>query len=198
MASRKHLVAMLPRTPIGSRKCGKRGQKPGRLRAPGRPTSPFLETKEKKNSLKMRERSGNVYENKRPLWEARAQSWDVGCGRSADPARRGQQGCGTGKMPIPQCGIGPIAGSPSSGGPYSKIRRNEAGMSMKIKDRCGKLGNKAGMSGGAIALTPQGGVSSFGEAPKCRSRDAGSALRVAAHQVAGRTPKFEGMKRECL
>jgi|GEM_PF-1056540 len=64
MASRKHLVAMLPRTPIGSRKCGKRGQKPGRLRAPGRPTSPFLETKEKKNSLKMRERSGNVYENK--------------------------------------------------------------------------------------------------------------------------------------
>lgn len=68
---------------------------------------------------------------------------------------------------------------------------------MEIKDLCGKLGDKAGMSNAAVALALHRGVSTFGEQPKCRYRNAGSALHVAARQVAGRTPKFEGTKREC-
>jgi hypothetical protein len=64
MVSQKHLVAMLPRAPIGSRRCGKRAQKPGKLFGFLGTTSPFLETKQRKNSLKMTERSGNVDENK--------------------------------------------------------------------------------------------------------------------------------------
>jgi hypothetical protein len=66
MAFWEHLTAMLPRTPIGSRRCGKRGQKPGKLRASRRTASRFSEAKEKKNSLKMNEQGGNVYENKGP------------------------------------------------------------------------------------------------------------------------------------
>ena len=74
MASRKHLTAMLPRTPIGSRKCGERGQKPGKLRVSRRTASRFSQAKEKKNSLKMNERSWNVYENKGSFFHKRGQS----------------------------------------------------------------------------------------------------------------------------
>ena len=77
MAFWEHLTAMLSRTPIGSRKCGKRGQKPGKLRASRRTASRFSEAKEKKNSLKMNERSGNVYENKGSAFETRERRGNV-------------------------------------------------------------------------------------------------------------------------
>ena len=77
MAFWEHLTAMLARTPIGSRKCGKRGQKPGKLRASRRATSRFSDAKEKKNSLKMNELSWNVYENKGPAFDTRGRSGNV-------------------------------------------------------------------------------------------------------------------------
>jgi hypothetical protein len=55
---------MLPRPPMRSRKCPKRGEKPGKLPGFRWTTGPFSEEKEKRNSLKMRGRHGNVYENK--------------------------------------------------------------------------------------------------------------------------------------
>jgi hypothetical protein len=57
-----------PDPPIHSRECPKRGQKPGNFFR--WTASPFSEEKEKNNSLKMKERSGNVIENKGPAWKA--------------------------------------------------------------------------------------------------------------------------------
>jgi hypothetical protein len=74
MASREHLAAMLARTAISFGKCRTWGQKPGKLRASRRTTSRFSGAKEKKDSLKMNERRGNVYENKGSVFHKRGQS----------------------------------------------------------------------------------------------------------------------------
>jgi hypothetical protein len=38
---------------------------------------PFFTQKARENSLKLEERSGNVYDNKGPLWKTRGRSWNV-------------------------------------------------------------------------------------------------------------------------
>jgi hypothetical protein len=55
---------MLSRPSIRSRKYPKRGEKLGRLLDLSRTGSPCPDEKEKKNSLKMSDQYGNVYENK--------------------------------------------------------------------------------------------------------------------------------------
>ena len=77
MASREHLAAMLPRPPIRSRKCPKRGEKPGKTLAFKGTTSPCSDEKEKKNSLKVREQCGNVYENKGSVFHGTVKSGNV-------------------------------------------------------------------------------------------------------------------------
>jgi hypothetical protein len=77
MAAWEDLTAMLPRTPISFGLCRKRGQKPGKLRGFRWTAGSFSEAKEKKNSLKMKERSRNVIENKGPLWKIRERSGNV-------------------------------------------------------------------------------------------------------------------------
>ena len=64
MAFWEHLAAMLPRSPVYSRRCPKRGEKPGKLPGLMRTNSQFSEEKEKKDSSKLNEQRGNVYENK--------------------------------------------------------------------------------------------------------------------------------------
>jgi len=76
-ACREHLIAMLPRPPIRSRKYPKRGKKPGKPLGLRRTASPFLEEREKKNSLKMSDRCGDVYENKGSAFHERCQSGNV-------------------------------------------------------------------------------------------------------------------------
>jgi hypothetical protein len=53
------------------------GPKARKLFGHWRTTSPFLEAEEKKNSLKMKERRGNVYENKGSDFETRERSRNV-------------------------------------------------------------------------------------------------------------------------
>ncbi len=77
MASRERLTAMLPRTLIGFGKCCARGQKAGKLFGFRQTPSPLLQTKERKNSSKMNERSGNVYENKGSAFKTRQRSGNV-------------------------------------------------------------------------------------------------------------------------
>ena len=63
---------MLARTPISFGNCRKRGQKPGKLCGSRWTANSFSESKEKRNSLKTKERRGNVIENKGPvlrIWE---------------------------------------------------------------------------------------------------------------------------------
>jgi hypothetical protein len=51
MAPRIHLAVMLPRSAAHSRKCAKRGKKPGEALGFGWTRSPFTEEEERKNSL---------------------------------------------------------------------------------------------------------------------------------------------------
>jgi hypothetical protein len=93
----------------------------------------------------LKEQSGNVHENKRPLSKSRGQSRDMRRARSADPAWRGQHTSAPAQTPISQLGVGAPGGSRPTGGPHSKIRSNNAGMLLKIKYRCGRLDVEAGM-----------------------------------------------------
>jgi len=77
MAIWEHSTAMLPHPPIRSRKCPKRGQKPGKRRGLRRKISPFSKGKRNKNSLKTQERSANVYENKGSDFRGPGRSWNV-------------------------------------------------------------------------------------------------------------------------
>ena len=66
MAPRIHLAVMLPRSAAHFRKRPKRGKKPGEGPGFRLTRSQFSEEEERKNSLKMKDRRGNVYENKGP------------------------------------------------------------------------------------------------------------------------------------
>ena len=63
-ASREHLAGMLPRPPIRSRMCPKRGKKPGKPLGFKWTASPYQDDKGKENSPKVSDQYGNVYENK--------------------------------------------------------------------------------------------------------------------------------------
>jgi hypothetical protein len=76
-ASREHLIAMLPRPPIRSRKYPKRGKKPGKPLGLRRTTSPCPDEKEKKNSLKMSDQCGDVNENKGSAFNERRESGNI-------------------------------------------------------------------------------------------------------------------------
>jgi hypothetical protein len=76
-ASREHFIAMLPRPPIRSRKGPKPGKKSGKPLGFRRTASPCLDEKEKKNSLKMRDQYGDVYENKGSAFHERGRSGNV-------------------------------------------------------------------------------------------------------------------------
>ena len=76
-ASRGHLIPMLRRPPIRSRKYPRRGKKLGKPLGFRRTASPCTDEKEKKSSLKMRDRCGDVYENKGSASHKRRQSGNV-------------------------------------------------------------------------------------------------------------------------
>ena len=76
-ASREHLIAMLPRPPSRSRKCPKRGMKPAKPLGFRRTASPCPDEKQKKNSLKISDQCGDVYENKGSAFHERRQSGNV-------------------------------------------------------------------------------------------------------------------------
>jgi len=76
-ACQEHLIALLPRPPIRSRKYPKRSMKPGKPLGFRRTASPYPDEKGKKNSLKMRDRCGDVYENKGPEFCEQGQSGNV-------------------------------------------------------------------------------------------------------------------------
>ena len=77
MASWDNLALMLPRSAVHSRKCLKRGKKPGEVPGFRWTRSPFSEEEERKNSLEMNDRCGNVYENKGPAFRSPFRSWNV-------------------------------------------------------------------------------------------------------------------------
>ena len=66
-----------PDPPIHSLECPKRGQKPGKLPFLRWTASPFPKEKEKNNCLKMKERSGNVIENKGSVFPSPERSGNV-------------------------------------------------------------------------------------------------------------------------
>jgi hypothetical protein len=68
---------MLPRSAVHSRKCSKWGNKPGEIHGFKLTRSPFTEEEERKNSLKMNDRSGKVYENKGPVFRSPGRSWNL-------------------------------------------------------------------------------------------------------------------------
>ena len=76
-ACREHLVAMLPRPPIRSRKCPKLGKKPAKALGFRWTTSPCPDEREKNNPLKMSDQCGDVYENKGPAFHERRKSGNV-------------------------------------------------------------------------------------------------------------------------
>ena len=82
-ASWIHLAVMLPRSAMHSRKYPKRGNKPGEVPGFRWTRSQFSEEEERKNSLKMKDRRGNVYENKGPAFQSMGASWNVMCAPTA-------------------------------------------------------------------------------------------------------------------
>ena len=77
MASWDNLALMLPRSAVHSRKCLKRGKKPGEVPGFRWTRSPFSEEEERKNSLKMNDRRENVYENKGSAFQSLQKSGNV-------------------------------------------------------------------------------------------------------------------------
>jgi hypothetical protein len=77
MASWDNLALMLPRSAVHSRKCLKRGKKPGEVPGFRWTRSPFSQEEERENSPKIKEQSGNVYENKGPAFRSPFRSWNV-------------------------------------------------------------------------------------------------------------------------
>jgi hypothetical protein len=77
MASWILLAVMLPRSAVHSRKCPNRGNKPGEVPGFKWTRSLFTEEEPGKNSLKMKKRRGNVYENKGPVFRSPEGSGNV-------------------------------------------------------------------------------------------------------------------------
>ena len=77
MAPRIHLAVMLPRSAAHFRKRPKRGKKPGEVPGFRWTRSPFSQEEERENSPKIKEQSGNVYENKGPAFRSPFRSWNV-------------------------------------------------------------------------------------------------------------------------
>jgi len=77
MASGIHLTVMLSGCAVHSRKCSKPGNKPGEVPGFRWTRSPFSEEEERKNSLEMNDRCGNVYENKGPAFSSPFRSGNV-------------------------------------------------------------------------------------------------------------------------
>jgi hypothetical protein len=77
LAWRKTDAAAPPPGPTRFRECATRGEKPQDWLAALRKKSLPSEGEAGKEFLKLTERSGNVYENKGPLWKSRARSWNL-------------------------------------------------------------------------------------------------------------------------
>jgi hypothetical protein len=76
-ASRKHLIAMLPRPPIRSQKHPKRSKKPAKPLGFRRTASPCPDDRDKKISLKISDQCRYVYENKGSVFHEGRQSGNV-------------------------------------------------------------------------------------------------------------------------
>jgi hypothetical protein len=77
MAFRDHLAAMLRRPSDSLSKVPQASPKREKLARPKWTKSPQTEQKEKKNSQKMNERGGNVYENKGQVFHSLVESWNL-------------------------------------------------------------------------------------------------------------------------
>jgi hypothetical protein len=86
---REHLIAMLPRPPIRSRKYPERGKKLAKPLGLRRTASPCPDEKEKKNSLKMSDQCGDVYENKGSAFHEGRQSGNVAENKGSYALRAG-------------------------------------------------------------------------------------------------------------
>ena len=77
MPSWDHLAVMPPRPAVHSRNYPSRDKKPGEGPGFRWTRSPFSEEEERKSSLKMKDRRGNVYENKGPTFRSPLRSGNV-------------------------------------------------------------------------------------------------------------------------
>jgi hypothetical protein len=68
---------MLLQAPVHSRECAARDEKPVNCLAMHQTRSLSLQGKQKKNSPRLNDRSGNAYENKGRLWKTRRLSRNV-------------------------------------------------------------------------------------------------------------------------
>jgi hypothetical protein len=68
---------MLQPAPTQFPECAKRAKRLADLPTLRRTEWLSLLGKEERNPLKLKERSGNVYENKGPLWESPERSWNL-------------------------------------------------------------------------------------------------------------------------